>query len=203
MNGIRQSANIAAPITIVEVAGPLIIIGVSLLHPGAFSNVSNVIGNSFSVGALPILFGGFLAFYAFIGFEDMVNVAEEVKKPERNIRCGVFLAVFLSLGLYFMIGVMALAVIPSNVLAESSAPLADVFRVATGSDIPVIPIIGLFAIINGVLAQIIVTSRVLHGLSREKLLPVWVGTINGRTDTPATATVMMTTLMVLASLFSI
>lgn len=199
IRGIKESAGVAVAITVAEVLGLLIIVGVSLMYPGVFSNISHVMNESFQVGILPILFGGFLAFYAFVGFEDMVNVAEEVKNPQRNVRRGMFTAVFLSLLLYLGIGVMALGVIPADILASSTAPLADVFTVATGSDIPLIPIIGLFAIVNGVLAQIIMTSRVLHGMSREKMLPKWVGRINVRTNTPITATIIMTVLMIVAA----
>lgn len=198
--GIKESAAVAVIITIVEVLGLLIVVAVSLLSPGIFSNVSHVVSSSFNAGILPILFGGFLAFYAFIGFEDMVNVAEEVKNPERNVKRGMFVAVFLSLLLYACVGIVALGVIPAESLAQSEAPLADVFRVATGSSIPLIPIIGLFAIVNGILAQIIMTSRILHGLSREDMIPHWFGATNRVTHTPVNATVVMTILMILAAL---
>ncbi len=118
----------------------------------------------------------------------MVNIAEEVKEPKKSLRKGMLVALFGATVLYVGIAVAALSVLSSQELANSSAPLASVFQAASGSTIPVITIIGLFAVTNGILAQIIMSSRVLYGLAREGWLPPPLARISSRTYTPTYAT---------------
>lgn len=200
VKGIRETARFAVFITVLEVVGLAVIIAVSALSPGFTENANQVIKNSFDSGSLHILFGSFLAFYAFIGFEDMVNVAEEVKDPHKNIRKGMLFAMFSAAILYMLVAVASLSVIPAGQLAESNAPLAAVFEHASNIDIPIITIIGLFAIVNGIIAQIIMSSRVLYGLSREKLIPAWFGKVNAATNTPVNSTVLVSIIMLLGAL---
>lgn len=200
IKGIRETAKFAVFITILEVAGLAIIIFTSSVSPDFVANANEVMASSLEVGALPILFGSFLAFYAFIGFEDMVNVAEEVKNPKRNVRKGMLLAMLSAIVLYVLVAIASLSVIPADELAESKAPLATVFNQTANIDFPLITIIGLFAIVNGIIAQIIMASRVLYGLSREKLINGWFGSVNSKTKTPINSTVLVSIIMLIGAL---
>ncbi len=200
IKGIAESARIAVLLTIVEFLGLLLVILVSLFSADFLTNATSVLTSSFDGGGLSIFFGTFLAFYAFIGFEDMVNIAEEVKNPKVNLKKGMLSALAVSSVLYVLIAIVALSVIPAATLGESNAPLADVFKTATGSTLPIITIIGVFAIINGVLAQIIMSSRVLYGLSSEKLIPNWFGRVHSRFQTPVNASAFVAALMLLVAL---
>jgi len=200
IKGIKETAKFAVFITILEVAGLAIIILTSSLSPDFIANANNVISNSLEASVLPILFGSFLAFYAFIGFEDMVNVAEEVKDPKKNVRRGMLFAMVSAMVLYVLVAVAALSVIPANQLAESDAPLAAVFNKTSNIDFPLITVIGLFAIVNGIIAQIIMASRVLYGLSREKLVPGWFGKVNQKTKTPINSTILVSVIMLAGAL---
>ena len=137
---------------------------------------------------MAIFLGGFLAFYAFIGFEDMVNIAEEVKEPKKSLRKGMLVALIGATVLYVLTAIAALSVLSSSELAASKAPLASVFQAASGSSLPIITVIGLFAVTNGVLAQIIMSSRVLYGLAREGWLPSPLARVSTKTHTPTLAT---------------
>ena len=200
IKGIKETAKLAVAITLIEVVGLLIIVGASLLSSGFSTRAVEVLNTSLDIGALPILLGGFLAFYAFIGFEDMVNVAEEVKNPTKNIKKGMFAAVTIAIVLYILVIMAALTSVPAAQLAESDAPLSTVFQRATNTTFPLIAIIGVFAIINGVLAQIVMGSRVLYGLSREKLILNWFGKVNSTTKTPINSTILMGVLMLVAAI---
>jgi amino acid transporter len=90
--------------------------------------------------------------------------------------------------------------VPAEQLGKTGAPLTAVFQVSTGSSFPIITIIGLFAIINGVLAQIIMSSRVLYGLARENMLPGWFGEVNRKTKTPVRASVVVAFLILVGAL---
>ncbi len=129
----------------------------------------------------------------------MVNVAEEVKNPQRSMKRGMLTALGIASVIYILVAVGALSVLPSNQLAESSAPLAAVFEAATGSSIPIITIIGVVAITNGILIQIITGSRILYGLGREKWIPKKFAQVSPRTHTPTTATTTVLLLIAIAS----
>jgi len=186
--GIKDSTRLAVILTLFEAAGLVIII----FFAGANGQVVQAIeqtGNSLtSISPLAIALGGFVAFYAFIGFEDMVNVAEEVKNPKKSMRKGVLGALLVASVLYILVALSALSVLDSSTLAESSAPLSDVFTAATNMDFPLITIIGLIAITNGALIGIITGSRILYGLAKEGWLPKKLAYVSPKRNTPTNAT---------------
>lgn len=200
IKGIRESARLAVIITVLEAGGLLLVAGASMLSPGFGENVAEVAKGSLDASPLPILLGSFLAFYAFIGFEDMVNVAEEVREPRTSVKKGMLGALAIASVFYVLIAITSLAVVPADHLGQADAPLSLVFEVSTGSDFPIITLIGLFAIINGVLAQIIMSSRVLYGLARENMISGWFGQINPKTKTPIRASLVVAVLILIGAL---
>jgi len=201
LRGIAESARVAAVLTLIEVGGLLWIIVV------ASPNVGNL--GAFSVAdMLPltglawqgVLGGAFLAFFAFIGFEDMVNIAEEVRHPQRTIPRGIMLAFIVSTILYVLVAVVSIATLSPVELAASDAPLADVYTLATGRPAVLISLIGLIAVINGALIQIIMASRIFYGMSCNGWLPEFLGEVSLRTHTPARATLVAGFLTMLLAL---
>ena len=73
-----------------------------------------------------VLLGAFLAFYAFIGFEDMVNMAEEVKEPEKTLPKAIIAAIIISSLFYYVIALAAILQLPLDELTASKAPMADI-----------------------------------------------------------------------------
>jgi amino acid transporter len=136
--------------------------------------------------------GSFLAFYAFIGFEDMVNVAEEVKDPERNMPRAIIYALVGSSVLYMLVVTAAVLALPIATLSESEAPLALMWENATGTRPTLIAVISLFAVVNGALIQMIMSSRMLYGMGRAGWLPRALAQVSDRTQTPLVATVVVT-----------
>jgi basic amino acid/polyamine antiporter, APA family len=191
--GILQSVTVAALVTLVEVGGLLLIISVSggelLTLP---QRLPELLPPADAMAWHGIALGAFLAFYAFIGFEDMVNVAEEVKEPERNMPRAILLALVLSTLLYLLVAAVAVLSLPLDALAASSAPLADIYAGVTGSPPTLITLISLFAVINGALIQMIMASRMLYGMSRAGWLPAMFARLNARTRTPLAATAAVT-----------
>jgi amino acid transporter len=190
--GITESVLVAALITVLEIAGLLLIIGVAmpdmLTGQGLPTDFSPLLEGGAWYG---ILAGGFLAFYAFIGFEDMVNVAEEVREPRRNLPRALLLSLAIASVLYFLVALAAVSSAPESLLAASDAPLADLYRYATGREPVLITVIGMFAVINGALIQIIMASRVCYGMSRQHWLPPMFGRVNELTRTPLLATAVV------------
>ena len=191
--GIAESVSIAAFVTVVEIAGLLLVIAVSYSGlselPDRWRELVPAMDSASWHG---IYAGSLLAFYAFIGFEDMVEVAEETRHVRRNLPIGIMLTLAITTLLYMAIMVTAVMAMPPENLAQSPVPLARLYQHYTGSDATIISIIGLFALINGALIKVILASRVLYGMSRRNLLPAILGMVNQRTQTPLVATALTT-----------
>jgi APA family basic amino acid/polyamine antiporter len=206
--GIGQSVIAAAIITVIEVAGLLIIVWVARDEFATLPLRSHELMPGLD-GAiwLGILSGSFLAFYAFIGFEDMVNVAEEIKDVEKTLPRAIIITLVLTTIIYFLVSLVAVLSIPPHELGQEKAPLSYIYQIKSGSDPALISLIGIFAILNGGLIQMIMASRVLYGMSRQSLTPKalrFMGDINRRTQTPVKATAAVVILVcVLALRFDI
>ncbi|OIO55780.1 hypothetical protein AUJ46_00605 [Candidatus Peregrinibacteria bacterium CG1_02_54_53] len=202
IRGIKESALLASLLTLIEIGGLFLIIWIGrgglLALP---TNVGILLPPMEGVVWSGILTGAFIAFYAFIGFEDMANVAEEVQSPQRNLPLGILLAIFTSTILYCIVAVVAVLSLPVDQLQASDAPLALIYERTTGSSPIVITFIGLFAIANGILVQIILGSRILFGLSQQSWLPSVIGWVHPRWHTPVIATLCIALLGLIFSLW--
>jgi APA family basic amino acid/polyamine antiporter len=187
--GISQSVWLAAIITLIEIGGliyVLVVAGDNFSHlPERLPEMIPSLDVSTWNG---IFIGAFLAFYAFIGFEDMVNVAEEVKDAPRTLPKAIVLALVISTVLYLAIALVAVLALPINDLASSKAPLATIVEASNNKSTLLISAISLIAVVNGALIQIIMASRVLYGMGNTNLAPHLLAKINPRTQTPLVAT---------------
>lgn len=190
--GISQSVWIATAITVLELMGLLMVLflaGDSLAAlPQRWSELIPPLGPTPWIG---IVFGAFLAFYAFIGFEDMVNVAEEVKNPQRNLPLAIILALFITTGIYILVALAAVLGLSPEVLSQSKAPLATLIEKAGGHSPVSIGFISLIAVVNGALIQIIMASRVVYGMAQQHVAPATFAVVNPKTRTPIRATMLI------------
>jgi amino acid transporter len=132
--------------------------------------------------------GAVLTFYAFIGFEDMLNVAEEVKEPRTTMPRGIVLAQLIAAMLYIGVAVTAVSVVDYRELAAPGPPLDKIAAVAA----PWLPkrtflYITLFAVTNTMLINYIMGSRLLYGMARQGLVPAALGRIHPIRQTPHVA----------------
>jgi basic amino acid/polyamine antiporter, APA family len=186
--GMKESCTLNIICTSAEVSGLIVVIVVAsmfLFGGGSSANAVAAAPSEQALGWTAVIQGAALAFYAFIGFEDIVNVAEEVKNPERNVPKAILLALGIAGTIYIIIAWLAIQVITPSELAASEAPLLDVVRVAQPSFPQIIfTIIALFAVMNTALLNFVTASRLLFGMSREGLLPAWLGKLHSRRATP-------------------
>lgn len=183
--GIKQSAAAITVITLLEVLGLVYVIILASQTPAAGDPFAPSL---FTADVWPGIFvGAFLAFYAFIGFEDMVNVVEEVKQPTRTVPRAIILSVGFATVLYVLLAIVAVRSTPVSTLAASAAPLSVMVSQA-GVDPGFITVISLFAVINGALVQVIMSSRLLYGMARRNMAPNWLARVNPVTRTPLLAT---------------
>ena len=196
--GIEQSAWFAAITTVLSVLGLLWVLAV------AFSSVElatldfgDMVPPLETAAWSGIFVGGFLAFYAFVGFEDMVNVAEEVHHPERTIPRAIFVVLLISTLLYALVAFAAVVTLPIDELQNSRAPLVDMMAVQGKGAEKGIAVLSLVSVVNTALVQVIMASRVLYGMARHDMAPSRFGHVNRFTRTPVLATAV-SILMVLA-----
>lgn len=157
----------------------------------------SVARGSESVGLKRTLGFWALAFFAFIGFQDMVNVAEEVEAPERSFPGAILAALGVAGLLYVLVAAIATAVVDPRVLGSSEAPLTEVVRAASdGGLVRIFPVIALFAVANTGLLNFIMASRLLYGMADQRLLPAPLARVHASRRAPhwAIATVLLVAL---------
>ena len=201
IKGIKESAIFVVLVTLIEIAGLLMIcfMGFDALVEKNFM-IPHMIKEMNWGQVTPILSGAFLAFYAFIGFEDMVNLAEETKDAEKTMPKAIVTAMVVSVVLYILVTFCALAALSLEDIHQSDAPLSDMYREMGGNE-KWLALIALFAIGNGILAQIIMSSRILYGLRHPfKALNI-LSKVHPVTQTPVYSTLFVTAIILLLTLF--
>jgi amino acid transporter len=199
--GIGESVIVASLLTVVEVCGLLMVVWAGRGVLADFGGVMSTL--AMPLEALPwagVLAGSYLAFFAFIGFEDIVNVAEEAKNERRTLPAAIGLTLAVTTVLYLAVVMVAVRALPVGELAESSAPLVAVFERQTGRTGNVLSVIGVFAVVNGVLIQIIMAARVLYGMAAEGWLPASLAAVEPRTGTPMLATAVVAAVILVLAL---
>ena len=199
IKGIGESAKTAAALTVLEIAGLVLVIwfgraAFTQIDTGALLRIDPAVG----LGG--VFAGAFLAFYAYIGFEDMVNVAEESRNPSRTMPLAILISLVVSTALYLLVVVVSTTLVSPADLARSDAPLALVFSRSGAGDVAVISAIGVIAAVNGVIVQIIMGSRILYGLANEGWIHSRFATVHPTFKTPVAATLLVVAAMIIATL---
>ena len=199
--GISESAWLAVGITAIEVGGLLLVLGFGLESLGEIPNRWRELTPSMAAADwIGLTMGAYLAFYSFVGFEDLVNVAEEVKEPRRNLPLAIIWSLVIAGCLYVCISLVLVLSATTDELEHSGSPLALVFKNhPAGGD--VITVIGMFAGINGALVQVVMASRVVYGLAKQGQAPAMFARVHPRTRTPLEATALITTLVLVLALW--
>jgi basic amino acid/polyamine antiporter, APA family len=185
--GISESVKINVILTCVEITGLILIIliGIAALGAGTgdpgrafeFKEGTSVLG--------AILAGTVLAFYALIGFDDSVNVAEETQHPSRNYPRAIFGALLLAGVIYLLVTFTASMVVPTGILAESSGPLLEVVeRGPIAIPTQLFAAIALLAVSNGALINMIMASRIIYGMGDQGVMPTVFSSVHPGRRTP-------------------
>lgn len=192
--GVLESLALAAVFTAIELAGlaAVIWVGANAAPAAEYTVPAAVPWGGVGIGAV-------LAFFAFIGFEDIVNMAEEVDNPERTLPRAILLALALTSVLYVLVSWAAVRVVGAAELEGSEQPLALVWSTATGSSASFLSGIAVFAALNGVLAQIVMAARVLFGLGRWSSALRLFHHVHPRFGTPWLATLLIGVLVVIGA----
>ena len=199
--GIGQALWAAAIVTIIEAVGLIYVCVAADTGNATFIGLTQqMFALTDATGFAGVIAGSFLAFYAFIGFEDIVNVAEEVRQPEKNLPRAIVLSLTAATVVYFAVSAIAVMSVPPTELAATQAPLALVVA-SGGHSGEVISLISLLAVTNGALIQLIMASRVVYGMADQGLIWHRLGHVNARTQTPLIATSAVAGAILLLALF--
>jgi len=190
--GILESVAAAALITVIEIGGIVAVLLAAWHGLADAPPVSELMVPPDAPGITGVLGGALLAFYAFIGFEDMVNVAEEVVDVRRTLPRSIVLTLLITAVLYLALATASVLTVHPDELAASGAPLMLVYERAGGPYPAGLGLIAVLAMVNGALIQVIMASRVLYGLGSAGSLPSWLAAVNRRTRTPLRATASVT-----------
>jgi len=192
--GIKQSSAANVVCTLVEMGGLITVIIVALPYFGSVDYLEfPAKAGEEALAGIPwwaLMSGGVLAFYSFIGFEDLANVAEEVKDPRRNLPRAIVISLAVAAVFYGLVAIAAVSVIPHQELSTSgsSAPLLRVVeRAAPGFPIKLFTLIALFAVTNTALVNFVMGSRLLYGMARRNLLPPALGRVHKGRSVPHVA----------------
>jgi APA family basic amino acid/polyamine antiporter len=185
-----QSVSFAGIMTLIEVGGLVLIIGAGVVFgTGVVSRVPEIWPATGDAAAWIAVAGtSLIAVFAFIGFEHLVNVAEELKDPTRTLPRALFLTLGLTAIFYALVVWIAVVAVPPEELARSSAPLALVFERLTGLPLVTMSAIAIVATLNGVIVHVIMIARVLYGLADQGSLPRFLAKLSPITGTPLLAT---------------
>ncbi len=186
--GISQSIWLATLITIIEIIGLLFVIYVVLDNKSA-TDIPTASTTVFSHGPM-ILYAAFISFYAYIGFEDIVNIAEETINARKVVPLAILLSLVISTLLYVALAITCTSYIPLNVFETSDAPLVSIIQYK-GYDTTMIAVISMIAIVNGALVQQIMASRVLYGMAKQNLFLSIFKQVSATTQTPVIATIVI------------
>ena len=191
--GISESINLNILFTFIEIGGLLFII-IAAIATGQIHNIDyfeNSINSSSSLHPSAIfgliLSAAGLIFFAFFGFENIVNIADETKIPNKTIPKALLITIIVTIVIYILVAISAISLVGWHDLYLSEAPLATAAKKASGTlGIFILSIIALFATSNTVLMMLISGSRLIYGISndRKSMLPNIFSKVHSKRRTP-------------------
>ncbi|MQA02467.1 MAG: amino acid permease [Streptosporangiales bacterium] len=191
--GVQLSARSNTVLTLVELGGLALVIVAAVaaiaVGTGSAANLTDMDATGGSApdgGLVAVIFAATsLAFFAFIGFEDAANMAEEAKDPARTCARALTIAVLVAAGVYLTIAILVSVVAGGDRLAGSNAPLLEAVRLSPlGIPDVLFTAIAAIAVGNSVLINLMSSSRLLYGMADQKVLHKVLATVHPTRRTP-------------------
>lgn len=202
LRGVTESVWLNVVLTLVELSGLLLVIFIGLWAIGGgqadFSRVVAFETPDDKGVLLAVSTATSLAFFAMVGFEDSVNMAEETKDPTRIFPRMMLSGLGIAAVIYVLVSIVVVALVPIGELAGSETPLVTAIE-AAAPGFPIndlLPFISMFAVANTALINMMMASRLLYGMSRQQVLPPFLGRVSAQRRTPWTAILFTSALAV-------
>ena len=186
--GVAQSIKFAALLTLIEIAGLAIVIAAGTPYLANLPEFLPLMAPAGLAAWGGIASGAFLAFFAFLGFEDIVNMAEETTEASRTVPRAIIITILLTALIYGAVALVAVAAVPMERLAGSRAPLELITEGTAWVPPGTLSVIALVAVPNGILITLVMLSRILYGMARRGWVPAGLGHVNAVTRTPLRTT---------------
>jgi amino acid transporter len=200
--GIQESSRFNIVLTLVEIMGLVTVILVGIYLPSPSSPSDWFLKSIDSLDIFAVFSGISIAFYAYIGFEDLSNLAEEAKNPRKDIPRAILFAISVATVLYITVTILLQIHVPQAEIAGSNTPLLLIFEKAHWTwFLKYFSVIATMAILNTGLVNMLMASRLIYGMSNEGLIPKLFGGVHGGRKTPWVG-VVITFLMVLLLVFT-
>jgi amino acid transporter len=206
--GVSESVKLNVGLTIIEITGLLLVIVVGLwaFTQGGdnidFSRVVMFENEGERSTFVAVTAATSLAFFAMVGFEDSVNMAEETKDPVRIFPKVLLSGLTIAGVVYVLVSIIAVALVPIGDLTASKTPLVDVVE-AAAPGLPIgtlFPFITMFAVSNTALINMLMASRLIYGMARQHVLPPVLGAVHKTRHTPWVA-ILFTTVIAFGLIF--
>jgi APA family basic amino acid/polyamine antiporter len=183
--GIEKSSTVNIIFTAIEIGGLLLVVILGIGQIGAVNYLqAPSISGIFAAAAL--------MFFAYLGFEDIVNIAEETTNPQKNLPRALILSIILTTVFYVLVALAVVNLADWQILQVSDAPLSYAVSTVLGPNgFSIMSYIALFATANTVLITSIVGSRMIYGMAKDAALPVFLSKIHEKTRTPWIAILTM------------
>jgi amino acid transporter len=196
--GVSESVRVNVVLTLIELSGLLMVILIGLWAiaggQGDFSRVVLFQTPEEKSVLLAVSTATSLAFFAMVGFEDSVNMAEETKDPSRIFPKVLLTGLGVTAVVYVLVSIFAVAIVPIGELAGNETPLVTVVQTAA-PDFPIadlLPFISMFAVANTALINMMMASRLLYGMSKKAVLPAFLCRVHEERRTPWAAILFTT-----------
>lgn len=201
--GVLESVSFAAVFTILEILGLVIVIVAGFVTqpdiltrlPQTFPSLSN------GPAWLFVFNASLVAFFAFIGFDDVVNLVEETADPRRVMPKAILITLVAATVIYYLVASVAVLAVPMQDLVESPAPIRLLFERLTGASPLLITLIAIVATLNGIVIQIVMAARVLYGMGKKGSLPAVFARVHPVSRTPVLSTILVTACVLVMALF--
>jgi APA family basic amino acid/polyamine antiporter len=181
--GVGESVKANVVLTLVELSGLLLVIFVGLwgMTQGRadFSRVVVFESADDKSVFLAVTAATTLAFFAMVGFEDSVNMAEECKDPVKDFPRVMLTGLSVTGLIYVLVAITAVALVPVGDLTDPTKASA-------------LTQIGMFAVANSALINMLMASRLLYGLANQGVLPRAFGKVHRTRRTPWVSIVVTT-----------
>ena len=202
LRGVAESVKANVVLTLVELSGLLVILSIGayavLTGGGEPSRLTDLETGGTGYALITGVLGATaLGFFAFVGFEDSVNMAEETRNPARTFPRAIFIGVAVTGTIYVLVALVSSLLVDSRTLEGSSGPLLEVVK-AGGIDFPpkLFALIALFAVTNSALINMMMASRLCYGMANERILPPAMGRVLAKRRTPWVGIAFVTVLAV-------
>ena len=205
LRGVGESVKFNVVLTMVEVTALAIVIGIGfyvMVTKGADPGQLVVFDSATDRGLFAATtVATAIAFFAMVGFEDSVNMVEEVQDPERIFPRALLTGLGVAALIYVLVAVSVIVVIPLGEIqsfeGETGILIEVVKQGAPGFPVSkVFPFLTVFAVANTALINMLMASRLIYGLAQQDVLPRSLGKVSTNRRAPW-AGIAFTTLLAL------